>query len=360
MIPAALLALAVGIDQSVVLEGFVPLAAGKPSAHVQVLHPSGGITNEGCSGGELYTGHFVVRVTPPGLGSVESDLNALLRAGDISFPAPPDSGAWPIHFVDLNGDGQPDFAIAQHFCSDNGRYSLFTIHPDGRVSRISVVPEDPMVFDDAPSSSSLHPVPGGFRADYYDNSTGSGATRTYRWDASRGAFTLVGGSDGPATRREPSASLSDEAALELIIPGYSKLVGRTRLGSDGSPDPLTSYSASIFSSRRTSLGVQGGDFLVVLVHQVDTECTACHSSVFGVIDLSTRKVLTTRKDEGIPTALVVGKAKRGLWPVTYTRWVGNRFGAEFQNRAEPRRTDQGEIAFEYAEPKELSRVREEF
>ncbi len=180
-----------GAVRSVVLQGEVPIKRNQPPASVAVIMVDGLAESKGCSGGILYTGHFVVSVHST-TGNRDTDLNALLGADTLSFPEHPYWHTWPIQFADFNQDGQPDFSIAPHFCGNNGQYSLLTIASDGSVSRIAVVPDGSLwISDGVPSSSSIKIVPDGIQIGAYDNSTGSGVTRRYRWEPARHAFVLV-------------------------------------------------------------------------------------------------------------------------------------------------------------------------
>ena len=186
------LALLAAVERPVVMEGTVALGAGQPEVHVQVIMVAGRTSNTGCSGGVLHTGRFVVSVTPPTGAPVESDLNALLGAEELAVPAHSNFGVWPINFADFNRDGSPDFSFASHFCGNNGSYYLLSVAPSGRVTRLAVVPDAPLiVFDEGPSSSSIHITPQGIEVGAYNNASGSGVTTAYRWDPGRRVFIRV-------------------------------------------------------------------------------------------------------------------------------------------------------------------------
>ena len=153
---------------------------------------AGRTEHKGCSGGVLHTGRFVVSVRRPGRPPVDTDLNALLGAADLSFPEDGYSSVPPIHFADFNRDGHPDFSIAPHFCGNNGQYSLLTIGQDGRVSRLATVPEGPLwIFDSGTSSESIAVTQDGIQFSAYDNSSGTGVSSSYRWDPARRAFVFI-------------------------------------------------------------------------------------------------------------------------------------------------------------------------
>jgi hypothetical protein len=191
MLALTALVVVAGAVRSIVLQGQVPIKANQPPASVAVIMVDGRAENKGCSGGILYTGHFVVSVHST-TGNRDTDLNALLDAETLSFPEHSYWHTWPIQFADFNHDGQPDFSIAPHFCGNNGQYSLLTIASDGRVRRIAVVPDGSLwISDGAPSSSAITVVSDGIQIGAYDNSMGSGVTRRYRWEPARHAFIFA-------------------------------------------------------------------------------------------------------------------------------------------------------------------------
>jgi len=180
-----------GAVRSVVLHGSVAIKPDQPPASVAIIMVDGRAENTGCAGGIVYSGRFVVSVRAPGVKQ-ETDLNDLLHAETLSFPEDFYWHTWPIVFADFNHDGQPDFSIAPHFCGNNGKYSLLTIGPDGRVSTLRIVPEGPLwIADGAPSSSAIEVTADGFRVSAYDNTGGSGFFRSYRWHERQHAFVLV-------------------------------------------------------------------------------------------------------------------------------------------------------------------------
>ncbi len=187
----AALALLAGAARSVVLHGSVAIKPNQAPASVAVIMVEGRAENTGCAGGIVYSGRFVVSVRAPGVRQ-ETDLNDLLHAETLSFPEHSYWYMWPIVFADFNHDGQPDFSIAPHFCGNNGQYSLLTIGPDGRVSTLRVVPDGLLgIADAAPSSGAIEVTTDGFRVGAYDNSRGSGVSRSYRWKGQQHAFVLV-------------------------------------------------------------------------------------------------------------------------------------------------------------------------
>jgi hypothetical protein len=187
----AALILFAGAVRSLVLQGTIAIKPNEAPASVAVIMVEGRAENQGCAGGVVYTGRFIVSVRSTS-GNRETDLNALLRVETLSFPEHSYWHVWPIQFDDYNHDGHPDFNLAPFSCHSNGFYTLLTIGADGTVSRLPVVPDAPLVvFDDAPSSSAIKVTREGIEVGAYDNSVGAGVTNTYRWNPERGAFIFV-------------------------------------------------------------------------------------------------------------------------------------------------------------------------
>jgi hypothetical protein len=187
----AALILFTGAVRSVVAQGAIAIKENEPPASVTIIMVDGRAENKGCAGGFVWTGRFIVSVRST-TGDRETDLNALLRAETLTFPEHSYWHVWPIHFDDYNHDGHPDFNLTPFTCGNNGFYTLFTISPDGGISRLPVIPDAPLIlFGGDPSSDAIKVTPEGIKVGAYDNSVGAGFTSTYRWDKERGAFVLV-------------------------------------------------------------------------------------------------------------------------------------------------------------------------
>lgn len=195
----AALIILTGAVRSVVAQGAIAIKQNEPPASVTVIMVDGRAENKGCAGGFVWTGRFVISVHST-TGDRETDLNALFHAETLTFPEHSYSHIWPLFFDDYNRDGRPDFNLSPFTCGNNGFYTLFTIGPDGAVSKLPVIPDAPLIlFGGEPSSDGIKVTPEGIEVSAYDNSVGAGVTNTYRWDRARATFVLERPASSPST-----------------------------------------------------------------------------------------------------------------------------------------------------------------
>jgi len=176
--------------QGVVARGVVR-GADKVLNHVSVRQVSGDIVKEGCTGGDVFAGVFVIEVRRDKGKSVTTPLNDLMGGGALRFPVDRWHGAWSIVFTDYNHDGQPDFALTGLSCQNNASYYLFTILTSGTVKPLRLSTGPAILAQGDTVSTRFRTTPDGFRTAAYNNSIGEYELYTYRWDSRHAVFTLV-------------------------------------------------------------------------------------------------------------------------------------------------------------------------
>ncbi|HKR00092.1 MAG TPA: hypothetical protein VJT09_05435 [Pyrinomonadaceae bacterium] len=144
-------------------------------------------------GSAKFAGSFEIGVLVRGRGQVKQSLNALMGGFErLEFWAEP----WQIVFDDYNGDGQIDFNLGQYFSCNGWAYRLFTIAPDGRVSRLDVEEGNPdseiFASDDSNSTKMFsHTATGFYTRGYYNAATPVGFyTSYYNWDKEKRLFVF--------------------------------------------------------------------------------------------------------------------------------------------------------------------------
>jgi hypothetical protein len=142
-------------------------------------------------GSAKYAGTFDIEVMIRGRGSVRQNLNALMGGLErLEFWDEP----WQIVFDDYNRDGQIDFNLGQYFSCNGWAYRLFTIAPDGRVSRLEVEEGNPdseiFASGDSNSTKMIRRTKTGFYIrGYYNAATPVGFyTSYYKWDEKKRLF----------------------------------------------------------------------------------------------------------------------------------------------------------------------------
>jgi hypothetical protein len=170
-------------------------------------------TEPWCGQGEKWEGEFSIRVWKGGRLLSSQSLNDLM-APDTGQPGAGQAESlffwtprFSLAFADYNGDGQIDFNLGQYASCNGNQYQLFTIGPNGRISRLPV--KDRVGFFISPPSKAnstrlIRATGGVVRFSFYDNSVGRRREGRYRWDGRQfvpvGEGRAGGGSGKPADR----------------------------------------------------------------------------------------------------------------------------------------------------------------
>ena len=95
--------------------------------------------------------------------------------------------------------------------------------------------------------------------------------------------------------------VTQEQVLEMLVPSYVSKAAESRNRLKDPVDPSASkdtYEAAVVSYRRTNLGIQGEDFLLVAILEIDSSCRSCRHTVLGGVDLRHKVSLgSVRSDE---------------------------------------------------------------
>ncbi|MGZ8226114.1 MAG: hypothetical protein ACXWT3_05675 [Methylococcaceae bacterium] len=96
--------------------------------------------------------------------------------------------------------------------------------------------------------------------------------------------------------------LSSDQVIRLIIPDYDRKVQQAgedmRQSKEDYEFPFSCYGAYLAISKRSDLSIPGGDFLLVILNEYSGLCAQCNYVTFGVIDLTTHRVLARAEDGG--------------------------------------------------------------
>jgi hypothetical protein len=168
------------------------------------LQVSGAISREGCSGGEVFVGRFVVDVKLGRRKPVRTELNPMMGGKPLRFPVDGWHDSWTLAFEDYNNDGRPDFTLAELSCGNNAGYYLFTVSDTGRVKPLPLSTGGPVGAQGEAVSTTFRVTSDGFTAAAYDNSLGDYQVSIYRWNGRLSIFERAGRAVGGKLARTPA------------------------------------------------------------------------------------------------------------------------------------------------------------
>jgi len=142
-----------------------------------------------CGLGDKWEGKFELRVRRGARILANTSLNHLMERETLFFHAP----AFDLALHDYNRDGDIDFDLGAYAGCNGAYYYLFTIAPDGKVTRLGG--QKHYMFGHANSSCDILLADGLVGFTYYSQSSGIYETTWCQWDGEM--FEEV--------RREPAA-----------------------------------------------------------------------------------------------------------------------------------------------------------
>lgn len=136
-----------------------------------------------CGMGDKWEGRFEIRVRKKAEELSCQSLNDLMGVGRLFFRAPP----FRLVLRDYNQDGQIDFNLGRYAACNWYEYSLYTVAPDGRITRLDGASCIISTFESSTSHILMQDGLVGF--EYYTQSDPPYEIRWYAWNG--GTFEVA-------------------------------------------------------------------------------------------------------------------------------------------------------------------------